>query len=212
MPSPTQARRAVSAGEIPSLSHRRSIWPLGLVGLAMLLFGVATVQYPGGYAWLQQSISSAFQPQTAGGVANTARPVAVAAVLSFCLGIGFVFHSVSRRGPTRLHRKTIQIAGVGSMVYGFLVVSPMHDVLVGVTLVFFLVAMLATFHMLWLESRLVMLLTGMACVSGTVWNATIYFSETGSTFLPIVQKVSIGLWVVWLLTLYFSRDPASRAG
>lgn len=191
-------------------SDRRSRWPVGLVGLALLLFGVAAAQYPGGYAWFEQSISSLFQPQTTNGVANAARPVAVAAVLVFCTGIGLVFHAVAGRGPTRLHRKTIEIAGIGSMVYASLVVTPMHDVLVGVTLVFFVVAMVAIFHMLWSQSRLAMLLTGVACISGTLWNAAIYFSESASTFLPIVQKVSTGLWVGWLLALYLFPGPEPR--
>lgn len=188
------------------------MWPVGLVGLAVVLFGVAAAHYPGGYSWLQQSISSLFQPLTVSGAANRARPVAILAVLAFCVGIAVVFHSVASRAPSPFHQKTIQIAGVGSMVYAFLVVTPMHDVLVGVALLFFVVAMLAIFHMLWRESRRVMLLTGLVCISGTLWNAAIYYLDAGVGFLPIVQKLSTGLWVAWLLGLYLLRTPhQSRA-
>lgn len=65
------------------------MWPVGLVGLAVVLFGVAAAQYPGGYSWLQQSISSLFQPLTVSGEANRARPVAILAVLAFCAGIAW---------------------------------------------------------------------------------------------------------------------------
>jgi hypothetical protein len=53
--------------------------------------------------------------------------MAVLAVLAFCIGIGLVFNAISDRAGTRIYRKTIQIAGVGSMVYAFLVATPMHD-------------------------------------------------------------------------------------
>jgi hypothetical protein len=49
--------------------------------------------------------------------------IAVLAVFLFCVSMGVVFKRVSRRGRTRFHKKTIEIAGIGSMVYAFLVVT-----------------------------------------------------------------------------------------
>ena len=183
-------------------------WPVVGVAVAAVLFVLAALRYPGGYDWAGQSISSLFQPLALDGAENAARPVAVASVLIFCIGVAAVFERISRRGRSGAQRKVIQIAGIGSMVYAFLVVTPMHDVLVGIALPFFLVAMLGVFWLLWVERRLWMLLAGLACLSGTVWNAVIYYGSIGSGFLPLVQKLSTFLWVAWLFVLYFRRGPA----
>lgn len=178
------------------------LWPVGCVVLAAAAFVLAALRYPGGYDWAGQSISSLFQPLSLSGSPNGARPLAVISVLFFCVGVGAVFERISRRGRSRAQRKVIQIAGIGSMVYAFLVVTPMHDVLVGVALAFFLVAMLSIFYLLLIERRFWMVGAGVACLSGTVWNAVMYYGPMESGFLPIVQKASTFLWVVWLLVLY----------
>ena len=162
---------------------------------ATLTFVVSAARYPGGYDWANQSISSLFQPVTAAGFENSARPLAVVAVLLFCVGVAAAFQIISTRVRTRFHHKTIQITGIGSMVYAFLVVTPMHDLLVGIALLLFLIAMLATFHMLFLDGRLLMLLAGMVCLSGTLWNATMYYGGWLLGFLPLVQKGAMLLWV-----------------
>lgn len=187
-------------------------WPVGLVAIAAALFFVASLRYPGGYDWASQSISSLFQPLSAGGDPNPARPLAVASVLSFCIGVAAVFHRLSLRAASRRVGKTIQIAGIGSMVYAFLVVTPMHDVLVGVSLAFFLVAMLAVYRLLWSEGRLGLMAAGVVCLAGTLWNAALYYGPFQQDPLPVVQKGSMLLWVTWLCVLYFSpgrRTPVT---
>jgi hypothetical protein len=135
----------------PEVMSRRIKYPLFGVLAATVILVVAAARYPGGYDWLDQSISSLFQPSAQNGAQNTSRVLAAVAVLVFCSSIAVVFDTIARSGPTRFHRKTIQIAGIGSMVYAALVVTPMHDVLVGVALLFFVTAMVAIFHRLYLE-------------------------------------------------------------
>ena len=67
--------------------------------------------------------------------------------------LGVVYNAISAKAPSRAHRKTIQIAGIGSSVYGFLVATPMHDLMVNISLLFNVVAMIATTHMLFVERR-----------------------------------------------------------
>ena len=124
----------------------RSVVPLlGVLASAVLLV-LAAARYPGGYDWFDQSVSSLFQPTALNGAHNTSRSLAAAAVLPFCPSMAIVFTTIARRSPSRFHRKTIQIAGIASMVYAGLVVTPMHDVLVGVVLLFFVTAMVTIFH------------------------------------------------------------------
>jgi len=174
---------------------------------------VAAGRYPGGYDWLGQSISSLFQPTTIDGSPNGARRLACWGVVVFCTSMGIVFASIAKRGVTRFHRKTVQIAGIGSMVYAALVVTPMHDVLVGVALAFFLTAVVTIAHGLYLERRLGMLSLGLVSLTLVLGNAAMYYGDLLYGFLPLVQKASLGMWVAWLFALHFSTpEPRPRGG
>jgi len=179
------------------VSMRRTLPLLGVLAAAALLVAAAG-RYPGGYDWFHQSLSSLFQPRALNGSHNTSRLLAALAVLLFCSSIAILFHTIARRGPSRFHQKTIQIAGIGAMVYTCLVVTPMHDVLIGVALLFFGTAMVTIFHRLYLDRWFGMLGVGIACLALTLGNATMYYGEVLGGFLPIVQKFALILWVAWL--------------
>jgi hypothetical protein len=185
---------------------KRDLVPLIGVLASLVFFVLSTALYPGGYDWGNHTISRLFQPSVPNGADNPARPLAVLAVFMFCVSMAFVFKSVSRRGQSRFHKKTIEIAGIGSMVYAFLVITPMHDVLVGIALLFFVTAMLATFHVLYLERHFGMLCAGIVCLAVTLSNAAMYYGDVFFGFLPIVQKISLATWVGWLLALHFAES------
>ena len=183
----------------------RRLLPLVGVLASTVIFAVAAARYPGGYDWINQSISSLFQPETLRGAPNTARPLAALAVVIFAASMAVVFHTISTRGPTRFHSKTIRIAGINAMVYTALVVTPMHDVLVALALIFFVTTMVTIFHRLYVERRVGMLGAGVVCLGMTLTNATMYYGDVLYGFLPIVQKLAHAAWVVWLFGLYL-RD------
>lgn len=188
----------------------RRIFPLLGVSLSVAILIVAAGHYPGGYDWFHQSVSSLFQPATPDGEANDARRLACLGIIGFCMSMGIVFATVAKRGPTRFHRKTVQVAGIGSMVYAALTVTPMHDVLVGAALLFFLTAVLTIVHGLYLNRRFGMLGLGIASLALVLGNAAMYYGEWLYGFLPVVQKASLGMWVVWLFALYFSNSKTSH--
>jgi hypothetical protein len=120
-----------------------------------------------------------------------------------------VFNTISRRGPTRWHSKIIRIAGINAMVYTALVITPMHDLLVGIALLFFVTTMVTIFHRLFLERRFPMLGVGVVCIGMTLTNATMYYGDVLYGFLPIVQKLAHAAWVVWLFGLYLGDSQAA---
>jgi hypothetical protein len=193
---------------IPRVIPMTSILALFGILVSFTCLVAAALGYPGGYDWFNQSTSSLFQPSARNGSHNTSRLLAAVAVLIFCSSVAIIFSTIAKRGPSRFHRKTIQIAGIGSMVYTALVITPMHDILLGVALFFFVTALVTIFHWLYLDRRFQMLAAGIACLALTVGNATMYYGEVLYGFLPIVQKVSIVLWICWLLGLSLRDSQA----
>jgi hypothetical protein len=191
---------------------KRDHLPLLGVVVALVVFALAAARYPGGYDWANYTISALFQPRALNGAENPARPLAVLAIFIFCVSVGVVFKSISRRGKSRFQKKTIEIAGIGSMVYAFLVVTPMHDLLVGVALLFFVTAMLVTLRVVYLERRSVMLYAGIGCLALSLSNAVMYYGNVLLGFLPIVQKISIAMWAGWLFAMGARGEGAPGPG
>lgn len=190
------------------------------IAAALGLFGVAASRYPGGttdsattlgYSWAHNFLSALFGDRALNGAPNSARGLAVLAMLALCVSLGTVFQRLSTRFRSPLHRKTIQIAGIGAMVYSFLVVTPMHNVMVDVGLLFASAAMVATTHALYLERRWTLLAWGSGCMAITALTAAMYYGHLFYGYLPITQKLAFVACIGWLLCTYYSPSLGTGA-
>src|SRR5689334_18209223 len=114
---------------------------LPLIGIlvSVLLFVLATKYYPGGttesaetvgYEWGRNYICTLFWPTALNGAANPARRFAIPAWFFLCLSIAIIFRNIARHSNSKFQKKVIEIGGIGAAMYAFLVVTPMHDLLV----------------------------------------------------------------------------------
>ena len=172
-----------------------------LSGTALL--GLATTWYPGGYRWSEHTISALFQPATRSGVVNPARPFAVLGVLTAMSGIALLFHLVSRRTRSAVHMKAIQIGGIASAAFATLTVSLLHDLMVGLALVSFVVALSAGLHMLYRERVLGLFALGVLFVVLELGTAVLYFGQVFLEFLPAAQKAALVLIGLWLFAVQY---------
>lgn len=192
----------------------KSMRHLPVLGIAIGLgiFVLATMRYPGGtlnsadtvgYSWSQNYISSLFAPQALDGEPNRARYYAIVAVLFVSASLGVVYNAISATAPSQAHRKTIQIAGIGSAVYGFFIATPMHDLMVNISLVFNVVAMIATTQMLYVQRRWWLFGGGALCLAVLFLAAGMYYASAIYGVLPVVQKVGLVGNIAWLLVVYY---------
>jgi hypothetical protein len=183
--------------------ERRVISALPVTGVlsGTALLGVATTWYPGGYRWSEHTISALFQPATPGGVVNPARPLAVLGVLTAMSGIALLFYLVSSQTTSVLHKKTIQIGGIASTAFTTLTVTLLHDVMVGLALVCFVVALSAVLYMLYRERVLGLLAMGILFVAIELGTAVLYFAQIFLEFLPAGQKAALVLIGLWLFAV-----------
>jgi hypothetical protein len=181
---------------------------LALVGVlaSFVLFGLSTARYPGGYDWAHHFVSTLFHPTALNGAENAARPIAVLAMFMFCVSMGILFKGISSKGKSRFHKKTIEIGGIGSMVYAFLVVTPMHDLLVTIGFLFFVAAMLATLHLLYVERHPRMLYAGIICLLLLLISAVMYYGHVAFGLLPIAQKATYAMCIGWFFAVRFSKS------
>jgi hypothetical protein len=190
----------------------RRHWPLVGALLAACLFVAAAARYPGGtttsadsigYDWTRNFISSLFASTALNGSPNPARYVAMAAMLVLCVSIGAVFRSISRTVGSKPERRAIEITGIPSMVYAFLVVTPMHDLMVSIALALFVVAMLAILRVLSIERARRLWLAGVSSLVLLIVTAVVYYGGVLYALLPMLQKASFVACASWLFAVYY---------
>lgn len=199
----------------------RSHLPIIGIVISVCLFFVAATYYPGGttdsatsvgYDWAHNFISSLFAPTALNGAANPARIVAIPAMLVLCVSIGALFKSIANKSTSKIHRKTIEISGIGAAVYSFLVVTPMHDLMVDIGLPFALIAQLATLHLLYVMRRSLLFFVGSVCILLLLLSAAMYYENLFFGLLPVVQKASLVMCLGWLVAVHYTTfDQESRA-
>ena len=164
-----------------SQSITRSIPIVGVVA-AIALLAISTLRYSGDVHWTRVTVSLLCAPELPNGDSNLGRGLPIASLSLLCASMSMLFELVSRLADTRGLRKTIQIAGIGSMVYALLTATPMHNLMVNIALVFFLVAIFAIVNMLYRKRQLVLAITGITCIVLKL------FSVSSTTRIPILKS------------------------
>jgi len=200
--------------------RRNHLPTIGLV-IAVCLFVTAGRLYSGGtlvsantagYNWARNYISSLFAPRALNGAPNPSRYIAMLAMAFLCASIAVMFARIAAAVTPPFHRKTIQIAGIGSGVYGFMISTPMHNLMVDIGLLFGFTAQIATTHVLYVERRWLLFGWGVLSIALAVLTAAMYYANMLYGSLPVVQKVSLVSSIGWVLAVYYSFNRRPKAG
>lgn len=188
---------------------------LGLLA-ALLLLAVAAAHYPGGsywdahsvgYDWTTNYLCNLFSERAVNGVANPGRPWAIAGMLLLCISFGVFFVRFSRRIPSKSASAVIAYGGVSAMLFAFLVVTPYHDPMVSIASFLSLLTLFYVFVYIMKSKRLVFKLLTITCLLIFYVNNYIYYTQHFLKLLPILQKVSFLIGVIWMLGLEYFTKP-----
>jgi hypothetical protein len=164
--------------------------------VATACFWAAALLRPGGYDWSREYLSTLLRGDT-----SPARILAITGLLIFCLSIGLVFDRLARTVGSSESSKVIRIGGVGSMVYASLAFTPMHDLMVTISVTFFIAAVLALLRVLYTNRVIGFLLTGIACLVLLLTSVIIYYTGQFISVLPWAQRILFALFAIWLIAL-----------
>ena len=106
---------------------------------------------------------------------------------------------------SKIDRKAIGTDGIGSMVYAFLAVTPMHDLMINIALPFALTAIFAILHMLYAGRRFLLFGGGTICTGLLLLSAVMYYKNVLFGFLPAAQKTSFIPCVGWLVAVNYAE-------
>lgn len=185
------------------------------------LYLAATFLYPGGsqadrnakgFSWTQNYWCNLLNEQSINGQHNTARPIAMTALLVLCLTLAFFWYVFPlHAGLPKNKRLAVQLSGFCAMGTGLFIFTAFHDLVVNLACIFGLVAMAGTFAGLkklkW--NRLFWL--GVFNLLLAVINNILYYGNGLRVYLPVVQKITFVFFLGWIacisLRLFAETGP-----
>jgi hypothetical protein len=198
---------------LASQSNRsKSIWILiPVIGsiIFIALYIAAAILYPGGsqadnttigYSWTDNYWCNLLNDNAMNGQTNTAKPVAVAAMLILCISLSsfWILFPASVQ-LKKYHRLMIQIAGTVSMITAFLLLTNIdHDLAINVSSSSGLIAVLGTLTALYQLKWKTFFVFGLLNLLLIGLNNYIYHISGDLTYLPIVQKISFLSFLIWI--------------
>jgi hypothetical protein len=183
------------------------IIPVAGVALAIVLFVVAAARFPGGYNWTHDYVCTLLRPAPDRPLPSEVRMTAIAAVLCYSAALGFLFYRLSLFAPSRAHKKVIQIAGIASAVYGAFAMTVIHDLVLTISFISYLLTVAAVMHWLYLRRAHSLLLLGGLSVLAQAVAAVLFYGRHFGMALSLAQKIGLALYTGWLLWTYASLIP-----
>lgn len=124
-------------------------------------------------------------------------------MILYCVSIALLYARLSRAPEFSKNGAIISFAGIGSMVYSCLTMTPLHDLMVTISFAFSFVAVLALLRSLYAVGETVAFVTGCICLAVFIGSGIIYYTGQFTVALPWAQRILQGLFTVWLLHLDF---------
>ncbi|RFS17716.1 hypothetical protein [Emticicia sp. C21] len=182
------------------------------LALAVVLLFIATLLYPGGsqaslqssgYDWANNYLCNLFDAKGMNGISNPGMLWAFAGMFFLCLGLGIFFYRTSAKIQHLSSAMIIRYAGMTAMFFAFFVVTRYHDIMVTISCTF---AMLAIFYLsvfVFTSRSLFFKILTTLCLITLYFSDFVYYSSTWLEILPITQKATYLLIIIWVLGLEY---------
>lgn len=193
------------------LKHNGLLVPLVGILVFVSLYLAATHYYPGGsnadrthkgFDWLNNYWCDLIAWNAKNGERNEARNIALSATVILFSSISlFWFKLPSFFGESRLNRLFIQYTGMAAMSILVFMYTKRHDevILIGGSLSS--IPLAGTFRELYLNRLRKLFVLGMICLAFILLNFFMYLTEWHIRLLPVIQKFTLLLFLVWIFLI-----------
>ncbi len=186
---------------------------IGIIISLFLLF-IATTVYPGGslfdknsvgFSWSKNFISNLFGAKAVNGSDNPARIWADGGMIFLSVSFAIFFIEFSKKIPAKGAAKIVKYFGTGGMLCTFLIVTPLHDIMITLSSTMFLVSIFYITVFV-LKSRL-HLFKVLCIICLLIFYYTLYLYGSGHyVLLPVMQKITFVTTIILVLSLqYFTK-------
>ena len=184
---------------------------IGII-ISSLLLLVSSLKYPGGsqynkfangFDWKHNYICNLFDKLAVNGDYNASRYWAIAGTFFFCVSFAFFFVRFSKKLVSKSAASIIKYCVVSAMIAAFLIVTPYHDAMIVLSSTLALISMFYITVFLFKSKLFGFKLLSIICLLISYFCNYIYYTKHYLEFLPIVQKMALGITVIWMLGLEY---------
>jgi hypothetical protein len=195
--------------------------PIAGTLIFVLLYVVATFYYPGGsnankatlgFDWLNNYWCDLTGQFAKNGEVNSARPIALTAMLILCSTLAVFWFYVPRLFSDNKFNQIIRYAGIASMTVGGFLFTDFHDTVINVAGTLGIVAMTGVFIGLYRNNLTKLFGYGVFCLGIMLFNYFVYETSFLLSFLPIIQKATFVLLLVWICLIDIYLYRTTKAG
>jgi hypothetical protein len=195
--------------------HKRNLLLFGII-ISILFLMVATLTYPGGsradihspgFDWKNNYLTNLFGAKAINGSYNTARIWAIFGWFFLCINIVLYFIEFSKKIPSKGAANVIRYFGISGMLAAFLAVTPLHDTMITVACTLTLVSIFYCIVFIFKSNLIFLKILSIICMLVSYLTIYIYYSGNFLDILPTMQKVTLAVFVIWILSLqYFTES------
>lgn len=143
---------------------------------------------------------------------NTARPIAITAMGVLCVSLAIFFYYASRLfWPGSIGRRIVRSSGIISMAILVLLLKYDHDRIINMSGIFGMIALVGTIIGLYIIRAYLLVILGILCVLLVIVNNYIYYTEQFFYALPVIQKITFLLFLLWFILVnirLYKREKA----
>jgi len=188
------------------------ITALGIVTF-VTLFIYAASQYPGGsivdvnsvgFDWMNNYWCNLTSLKAINGQTNSARPVAISAMILLCFSLTIFFIQFSKVYPESIYWKwIIKLGGILSMFFASLIFTAFHDSMILISSFFGFFVVIGVMKEIYKTNLIYYKISGAICLLFLLLNNYIYYSKQGILYLPFIQKISFVIVLLWVIGLNY---------
>ena len=182
--------------------------------ISVILLVIASLFYPGGslldknstgFDWSNNFISNLFAAKAINGSENPSRFWAIIGMAFHSVGYGIFFINMSRKISARHAANILKFIGVTNIVFNFLIVTPLHDIMVTISSTLSLIGLF--YITVFILKTKLHLLKFCCIICLLTFYYTLYLYGSGDWgLLAIMQKVSFISSMLLVLGLeYFTK-------
>ena len=187
-----------------------SIPTIGFV-LYLILYFISASKYPGGsqansstkgFDWVNNYWCNLLNEVAINGMPNPARPYAILGMTILCLSmIAFFYKFAVRNSKNKYWKTAIIVCGTLSMVCAMFLFTNYHDLMTSFSSIFGAVAVIGLIQIILRSGQKSYIISGAFCILLLACNNYIYYSHYLIEFLPLLQKITFIMVLLWVAML-----------
>lgn len=138
------------------------------------------------------------------GKINPAKNYAIGAMIILCASLALFFIQFAQKfAQNRFWKFTIKIFGILTMAFAVLIFTKYHDLMTTLSSIFGVFVVVGIIWEVYKSNLNLFKIGGIVCVILLGVNNYIYYSGHGIEYLPLIQKITFAVVLIWIIGLNY---------